>query len=197
MSLLERDALARSFGYTGDMKNSIELSLSIAALLSIGVLSLAVGCSGSDGGECSGVILDETRADSPVVVNEVKIKSDDDVQDWIELFNTSSSSVDLSCWSIVDKSDKHTPYYVADGTSIAPGGFVVLNRDKTGQVGYAWGFGDSDTAVLRDSDGRIADETTWNKGDAPAGTSWGRSPDGTGALQKLTPPTMGAPNSSP
>ena len=155
------------------------------------------GCSGDEAGDCSGAILEESRANSPIVLNEVKVKSADETTDWIELKNVSGSDVDLGCWSIIDKSAKHTPFYVAPGSTVGPGGYVSLHRDKTGRTGFKWGFGDNDIAILRDPDGRIADETSWDAGQAQAGNSWGRFPDGTGEFQTLPQPTLKATNAQP
>lgn len=189
MSSPDPDAI---FGYTlPDMMWRLTIGLALLAGMA------QMGCSGSSDGTCSGTITDDTRSDSPIVINEVKAKSNDDHPDWIELFNTSDSEVDLACWSIIDKSAKHSPYFIPDGARISPGGFVVLHRDKTGRAGFKWGFGSADTAILRDGEGRIADATTWTSGQAAAGKAWGRHPDGTGAFATIGPPTQDASNSAP
>lgn len=166
-------------------------------VLLFSVALTCAACSGDASSSCSGAILDEERAGSPVVVNEIRAKSADETGDWIELYNVSGSEVDLACWSIVDKSSKHSPYYFAEGLRIPAGGFVALHRDKTGRTGFKWGFGANDQAILRDADGRIADSASWDAGDAQAGTAWGRIPDGTGTFQTVAPPTLLAPNAAP
>ncbi len=66
-----------------------------------------------------------------VIINEIawsgtKASEDDE---WIELYNTTSSPIDLTGWTL--KSDDNTPTIVLDGHSIAAKGYFLLAR-KTG-----------------------------------------------------------------
>ncbi|MFT7622813.1 MAG: hypothetical protein ACI9WU_001988 [Myxococcota bacterium] len=154
------------------------------------------GCAAEDGA-CAVAVTDEPRGATDVVVNEVMAQSQDGSPDWIELYNRGGSAVDIGCWSVIDKSSKHIPFFLAPGVTIEAGGFHVLVRDKTGDSGFTWGFAsDGDRAILRDDAGLIADETQWDAGQAQSGNTWGRSPDGTGDFATLLTPTMGAVNAA-
>lgn len=166
-------------------------------IIGFSVAIVTMGC-GQD--ETTGCEIKFSEADSPdksVVINEVMAKSVDGTPDWIELYNSGSAEADLSCFSVVDKSSKHLPYFIAPGTTLPPGGFYVLTRDKDGATGFTWGFGNADVAILKDPEGRLADTTGWEAGQAQAGNSWGRSPDGSGAFATLLEATKGAANAQP
>lgn len=54
-------------------------------------------------------------------------------EDWIELYNTSSSSMDLSGWHLSDKENKPTKWVIPEGTVIGGNGHLVFlcsGRDK-------------------------------------------------------------------
>lgn len=86
---------------------------------------------------------DGTRADigafmyagvaSPtVVINEINYNSasDFDSEDWIELYNRSSSAIDISDWVFMD--ENRTPSYVMESGTILQGdGYLVIARDLT------------------------------------------------------------------
>ena len=61
-----------------------------------------------------------------VVINEVLTHTDAPLEDAIELFNPTSSSVDLSGWYLTDNETDPKKYRIPDGTVLGPGGFVVL-----------------------------------------------------------------------
>jgi len=176
----------------------------IAAMLRFHVVMAIIavsflGCGTDNADLCNNTALTtQTQADSPVVLNELRAKAANKAPDWIELFNKSDAEVDVGCWAIRDKSDKHTPFYIAPGTTLAPGGFLVVRRDKSGQNGFKWGLGvKGDIATLWNAAGKIADETAYDAAQAQEGNSWGRSPDGTGAFTTLLEPTDGTANSDP
>ena len=70
---------------------------------------------------------------SQVKINEVSASNDEsyfthdhDDPDWIELYNISSSTVNLSNWKIYDKNDPGKAYTLPD-TNIAPKEFIIIN----------------------------------------------------------------------
>lgn len=66
-----------------------------------------------------------------VVINEVMANGGD----WIELYNRSSSTIDLGGWYLSDDSTNLTKYRIAAGTAIAAGGFLVFTQaDDFGSV---------------------------------------------------------------
>src|SRR5690606_7257443 len=78
------------------------------------------------------------------------------------------------------------------GATLAPGARLVVARDATG--GFDFGLGTADAVLLYDAGGVLVDSVAWPAGTAPAGTSYGRIPDGSGAFVTLHAPTPGAEN---
>lgn len=80
------------------------------------------------------VVMIETNVllgDSIVIINEINYNSADDFDtaDWIELYNTSESELDLSGWIMRDNDDTHN-FTLPEGTTIEGNGFLILTRDK-------------------------------------------------------------------
>jgi hypothetical protein len=123
-----------------------------------------------------------------VKVNEVE-SSGGAPGDWVELFNVGPDAVDVSGWSFLDGDDTHVPYVIPVGTTIAAGGFLVLDEAQ-----FVWGLGSGDTARLFRPDGSLADSYTWT---SHAGTTYGRCPDGSGPMLATDGATKGAVNDCP
>lgn len=136
-----------------------------------------------------------------VVLNEV----DSQPADWVELYNPGDVAFDLTGWELRDNSDDHRWTFLP-GTSIAAGGFLVVDEATIGLVDGAQtafrdpiGIGSVDRIRLFDPTGALSDDTLpWNghaaiDGDFAAATL-GRCPDGIGAFITAHP-TPGAANS--
>jgi hypothetical protein len=80
---------------------------------------------GSPGSDDSGILPNP----GDLVINEVLAHSHGAESDWIELYNTTAASIDLSGWYISDNDSNLTKYKIADGTSIAPYGYKVFYED--------------------------------------------------------------------
>lgn len=68
-----------------------------------------------------------------VVINEVLAHSDIWPNDWIELHNTTISEINIGGWYLSDNNDDDTSlmkYRIADGTTIASGGYMVFVQDE-------------------------------------------------------------------
>ncbi len=65
-----------------------------------------------------------------IMINEINyISSDDyDTEDWVELYNSSETSADLSAWVFKDSDDDHG-FAIPDNTLIEPKGTLVLCRE--------------------------------------------------------------------
>ena len=51
--------------------------------------------------------------------------------DWIELHNPSADTIDLGGWHLTDNAGNRTKWRIPDGTSIAPGGYLVVFADSS------------------------------------------------------------------
>ncbi len=72
-------------------------------------------------------ILLTYNANSQIVINEINYKDaiDFPTKDWIELYNNSSSSVDISNWVFKDSDDLHE-FIIPNGTIMESGSYLVL-----------------------------------------------------------------------
>ncbi|WNY32838.1 lamin tail domain-containing protein [Curtobacterium flaccumfaciens] len=117
-------------------------------------------------------------------INEVE-SQDGTPGDWVELTNTGSTTVDLGGYVLRDNDDDHA-YTIPAGTTVAAGGFTVLD-----EAAFGFGLGKADSARLFDARGAVVDSTSWT---AHATTTYGRNPDGTGDFAETAAPTKGAAN---
>ena len=64
-------------------------------------------------------------------------------EDWIELYNTSSESVDIGGWYLSDKESKPTKWEIPQGTVIEGNGFLIFwcsGRDNTAAGNFHTNF---------------------------------------------------------
>ncbi len=96
-----------------------------------------------------------------IAVNEMLAHSDTYPGDWIELKNTTTSSIDIGGWYLSDDDENLTKYRIKPGTVLAPGAYLVLSADAnfgpastdTGKT-TAFAFSEyGETAYLASSDG--------------------------------------------
>lgn len=128
------------------------------------------------------------------VINEI-VCSPISGEDWIELFILGTGSVLLSNYTLVDSGLDHLPAALPPITANA-GEYIVIwaadeaPADGSPYVPFKLGKEDSVTLAMA---GKTVDSVSWVDGDAPASTSYGRYPDGTGPWDMLKP-TSGLPN---
>ncbi|HLP58835.1 MAG TPA: lamin tail domain-containing protein [Candidatus Deferrimicrobium sp.] len=129
--------------------------------------------------------------DIKVVFSEVfyDTPGTDTVEEWIELYNNSPVTVDISGWKIIDNNGSGSTFTIPAGTLIAPGTYYTIAVDSTGFMalyGYdADQYGaipsmnnDGDVLVLKNKSGTIIDAVAWEGGSTgglPAG--WGSTTD--------------------
>lgn len=107
--------------------------------------------------------------------------------DAIELFNLGGSAADLAGYQLSDDPTfpEDKTYTFPTGSMLGAGGLVVLVQldDATGTGDYPFGISGSnpETITLRDPDGTVIDEVSFDGPDASV--SWCRLPDGDGAWQ--------------
>ncbi len=131
---------------------------------------------------------------SNVKINEIYSRGTAANPDWIEIYNTSNTQIDLSGYKIYDiggqggtKPKKEFPA----GSTLPANGFFVLVVDDTTSSGFGLSS-DGETVWLENPSGSVIDNITF-----PAlgvDTSYGRKPDGSNIWDKLSPPTKGARN---
>src|SRR5882757_6583454 len=46
--------------------------------------------------------------------------------DWVEFTNTGASTIDISGWKMLDNDDTHPFYVFPSGSTISPGGYLVV-----------------------------------------------------------------------
>jgi hypothetical protein len=169
------------------------------------------GVGGSAGTSSGGAAV------GPVVVNEIK-GSDGD---YVELMNTGADAFDLSDHAIADALDDGAPKLdgaarFPEGTKLEPFEHLLLLADQDPAEGVGphdiclpdggpstcyystWGIsdGNGDKIFLLSPDDEVVAEAEYPAGAVPAGSSWGRLPDGTGDFTENAP-TPGEPNNVP
>lgn len=150
-----------------------------------GLLNCNATCDAFDPGDCY------SATSTTVVLNEARSSGNDE----IELFNTRTSTVDLSGWYVTD--DGYDPadattfdhrYDLAAGTQVGPRGFFVLTKG----VHHTFGLGGLDAVYLYDATGLVKSQVEWADGEALV--SYCRRPDGLGAWSACTNPSFGSTN---
>lgn|GEM_PF-710084 len=114
---------------------------------------------------------------------------DENTEEWIELYNNTPDTVDISGWYIIDNNGTGYTYTFPAGSTIAAGTYFTVGRDSTGFTalyGYeADQYGNlpylnnaGDTIILYDSIGTEIDAVAW-EGGASAGIpdGWGSTTD--------------------
>lgn len=120
---------------------------------------------------------------------------DDEYDDWIELYNNSSESIDLEGYYLSDDESELTKWTFPWGTTIAAGGFIIVWADKDEeQEGLHADFKLStseESVYLTNSSGTIIDQISYTG--QTEDISYGRFPNGTGNFETM-PPTFKATN---
>jgi hypothetical protein len=96
----------------------------------------------------------------------------DDRDEWIELHNAGSVTVDLGGWSLDNAGEDGEPYQISADTALPPGAFVVFYAQESGIVLDD----DGDEVRLFDPDGALVDGVTFGPFEADA--SYSRDDDG-------------------
>jgi len=81
---------------------------------------------GSPGADDSG----DTHNPGSIVINEVMAHSRDEEPDWIELYNTTGSSIDISGWFLSDSDSNLMKYEIANSTVIDPYQYELFFEDE-------------------------------------------------------------------
>lgn len=104
-------------------------------------------------------------------------------QEWVEIYNPNSQTVDLTGWKIDDIEKGSSPYNIPDGTKISAKGFKIFKfSNKLNNSG--------DTIRLINSSGKVLETYTFGK--VESNTTFAKDPYGT--WQLTTTPTPGKIN---
>lgn len=130
----------------------------------------------TQGGGSIKVVFSEVFYDTP---------GTDSVEEWIELYNNSSQTVDISGWKITDNNGSGATYTIPQGKSIPAGGYYTIAANSTGFYNlYSYNanlYGSipslnntGDALILKDASNNVKDTVAW-EGGASAGvpTGWG------------------------
>lgn len=102
----------------------IRLTFTLFLLLSISMLSQNVAAQ-------STVVINEVMASNTTTIAD----NAGDFDDWIELYNISNITVDLSGWYITDKADNLTKYDIPSGTTIDANDYLIIWADEDSSQG--------------------------------------------------------------
>ena len=152
-------------------------------------------------------------ANGSIVINEALTHTDVAGGDWIELHNTTGTSIDIGDWFLSDNLDDLKKYQIASGTSIPAGGFAVFTQDAhfglaSSDPGKLTGFGlselgesiflssGSDTNLsggfsISEDFGAAAKEVTFGRHTKSAASGYGVD------FVSMASATMGTANSGP
>ena len=62
-----------------------------------------------------------------VVINEVMANATGPVGDWVELYNTTSSAIDVSGWFVSDSAGDLRKHVIPGGTVVEGGGYALVH----------------------------------------------------------------------
>ena len=159
-------------------------------LLIITALMLMLGCEDTQTEGSDGI-------DAGVVINEINYNSSDsyDPDDWVEIYNSSSNTIDMGSWLLKDENDDHI-FTIPSNTLLIPDQYLVFCTDTLkftalfpdvspyfGDLGFGLGGG-SDFVRLFDSNGLLVDRVEYDDIDP-----WPTGPVGTWPTLELIHPS--------
>jgi len=133
---------------------------------------------------------------SNVVINEINYSSPEDFNpgDWIELYNITENTVDMSGWVFKDDDDAHS-FELPENTVLGPYAYLVLCCEDSlftnefpeiSRYAGSFGFGlnaAGEALRLYDADGGLVDWVVYDDAEP-----WPAEPDGTGSTLALIDP---------
>ncbi len=129
-------------------------------------------------------------APNTVMINEFLAHTDDPVFDFIELYNRSTTAVDLSGWFLTDTTRSNL-FTIPAGTVLNGRAFISWDQNQLGFSLSAAG----ERIYLISADGlQVLDAIEF--GGQENGVASGRSPDGSDTIRRLTSPTPKVANAA-
>ena len=120
---------------------------------------------------------------SAVCINEFLSGSQIGLPDWIELYNRSMTTVDISGWGLSDDVGTPARFVFPPNTTIGPGGFLSVDATT---LGFGLSNAGIEQIVLTDGSGQIGYDYV-DYGAQLDDITWGRVPDGAPYWQFLPP----------
>jgi len=149
----------------------------------------------------SQVVINEFMASNAMTFPD--IVNYEDFPDWIELYNTTNKSLDISGWYLTDNLNNTEKFKIPEGSYIPANGYKIIFA--SGYEGSFTGFyylhsnfklsQDGEEIGLFNSNGQIIDSIIY--GYQLTDISWGRKPDGGDNWCYFGEPTPNEPNTSP
>ncbi|MHC5112596.1 MAG: lamin tail domain-containing protein, partial [Planctomycetota bacterium] len=137
-----------------------------------------------------------------VVVNEVLAHSDPPAVDTIELLNTTGAAINIGGWYLSDAAGNLQKFQIPADTMLGAGQYIVFDETNfnVGDNGFGLSSGNGDDVWLTVPDGNggigsFVDDAHFIA--SLAGESFGRVPNGEGALAPMLENTFGGDNSLP
>lgn len=139
-------------------------------------------------------------ANAQIVINELMASNDslsgifdeyNEYDDWVELYNNGSSSVDIGNYYISDADTTLDKWQIPAGTMVPASGYLIIWTDKdenNGQVPLHTNFrlsADGEMVVLSDASLNIVDQVTF--GPQEKNKTLARIPNGTGDFVTRNP----------
>ena len=160
---------------------------------------LAFAITSSSPVHAQSVVINELLASNTAILADPDFN---DFGDWIELYNPTSSAVDLSGYTVTDDLTDASRWRLPDGTTIAAGGYLILWTDDgdTGPPSASALHTDfklsagGEQVGLYDPSGAVVD--TLSFGEQTTDISYGRVPDGSEVWAFMSTPTPGAANTA-
>jgi hypothetical protein len=155
--------------------------------LSIIMLSAAYSCVEDEIMTKEGPVVEG----SVLKLNEIMSKDVNDAPDWVEVYNSGTTDMDISGYIINDKATAAGGYAIPAGTTISAGGFYLVDANESGESISSGG----EDVSLAEPDGTIIDHTVTPDMSSNVGLTWAREIDGAGEW-KVSSPTPKSSNGS-
>lgn len=154
-------------------------------LLLLFIISLNSSCEKEKDPVIRSIVINELMAVNTTIVSDQNGEYDD----WFELYNLTSSDIDISGYFLSDNDSKTSKWKVPRGTVIKSSAYLIIWADKdTTQAGLHANFklsSGGEELVLSNPDLSIIDEISYPG--QTAELSYSRVPDGTGSFNWKKP----------
>jgi len=155
--------------------------------LSIIMLSTAFSCVEDEVMTKEGPVVEG----SVLKLNEIMSKDINDAPDWVEVYNSGTTDMDISGYVINDKPTAAGGFEIPAGTIITAGGFYLVDANESGESISSGG----EDVSLSQPDGTVIDHTVTPDMSSNVGLTWAREIDGAGDWM-VSSPTPASSNGS-